>query len=242
MGIIGLVWVFDCFFGFYLTLPARLKEHPRTAANKHLNVTKTFWQRWKISWRIKRTGSRYRFNFDLHRAGGLWFWFLLLVMAVSSISFNLHDEVFEPVVEIFSPLTPSPFDVREEHSPEQPIEARVSFREILNAALREAESFGWQDSANGIFYDPLYGVFGVGFGLDRAPGLGNRWLYFDGVTGLPTGAHRPGEGTAGDVFAQLQYPMHSGQIAGLPGRIMISITGLMVCILSVTGIVIWAKK
>ena len=131
MGIVGLVWVFDCFFGFYLTLPARLKEHARTSANKRVNVTKTFWQRWKISWRIRRTGSRYRFNFDLHRAGGLWFWFLLLVMAVSSVSFNLHEEVFEPVVDIFSPLTPSPFDVREERSPEQPIEARVSFREIL---------------------------------------------------------------------------------------------------------------
>jgi uncharacterized iron-regulated membrane protein len=41
---------------------------------------------------------------------------------------------------------------------------------------------------------------------------------------------------------QAQFPLHSGRILGLPGRILISIMGLVVAMLSVTGIVIWARK
>jgi len=52
----------------------------------------------------------------------------------------------------------------------------------------------------------------------------------------------PGTGTAGDMFLQLQFPLHSGRIAGVPGRIFISFMGLVVAGLSVTGIVIWLKR
>lgn len=66
------------------------------------------------------------------------------------------------------------------------------------------------------------------------------YLYFD-REGTVTGASIPGEGTAGDVVLQWMYPLHSGQIIGLPGRIAICITGLAVSWLSITGVVIWAK-
>jgi uncharacterized iron-regulated membrane protein len=51
-----------------------------------------------------------------------------------------------------------------------------------------------------------------------------------------------GEGTAGDIFVQLQFPLHSGEIAGLAGRIVISISGILVAVLSITGVLIWARK
>ncbi|WP_038382710.1 PepSY domain-containing protein, partial [Bradyrhizobium elkanii] len=52
----------------------------------------------------------------------------------------------------------------------------------------------------------------------------------------------PWVGTAADVFVQMQFPLHSGRIAGLPGRILISLMGLVVAALSVTGVVIWWRK
>ena len=52
----------------------------------------------------------------------------------------------------------------------------------------------------------------------------------------------PWEGTAADVFNQLQFPLHSGRIAGLPGRIIVSFMGIAVAMLSITGLVIWWKK
>ncbi|HEY9571669.1 MAG TPA: PepSY domain-containing protein, partial [Pusillimonas sp.] len=45
-----------------------------------------------------------------------------------------------------------------------------------------------------------------------------------------------------DIFVQLQFPLPSGRILGFPGRVMMSLMGLVVAMLSVTGIVIWARK
>jgi len=245
MGIVGLVWIIDCFLGFYLTLPARARaksEDEEETMHPNGSTGRGFWQRWRSAWRLKRNAGAARLNFDLHRAGGLWFWGLLLMLAVSSVSFNLHEQVFEPVVNAISPLTPTPFDAREERAPGDLLEPGVPLATVLGNAEREARRRGWTEAASGIFYNPLYGLHGVRFGADHAPGLGNSWLYFDGQSGEPLGGHVPGEGSAGDVFHQLQYPLHSGQILGLPGRIVICITGLAVAMLSVTGVVIWARK
>ncbi len=73
-------------------------------------------------------------------------------------------------------------------------------------------------------------------------GLGNSWLYFDGQDGRFISALVPGTGSAGDIFMQAQFPLHSGRILGLPGRILVSLMGLAVAMLSVTGVVIWLKK
>jgi len=62
------------------------------------------------------------------------------------------------------------------------------------------------------------------------------------LTGHVLGRQIPGHGSAGDIFMQAQFPLHSGRIAGLPGRIAISFTGAVVAMLSVTGVLIWLKK
>ena len=70
LGIVALVWTIDCFVGFYLTLPAGKGE---------------FWWHWRPAWLIKWNASAFRINFDLHRAGGLWLWAILLIFAWSSV-------------------------------------------------------------------------------------------------------------------------------------------------------------
>ena len=67
-------------------------------------------------------------------------------------------------------------------------------------------------------------------------------LYYDGKDGKLLGDRVPWEGTAADIFVQLQFPLHSGRILGMPGRILMSVMGLIVAMLSITGIYIWLKK
>ena len=67
-------------------------------------------------------------------------------------------------------------------------------------------------------------------------------LYYDGRSAALIGEEEPWEGTVADVFSQLQFPLHSGRIVGLPGRIIVSIMGIAVAMLSITGLVIWWKK
>lgn len=72
-------------------------------------------------------------------------------------------------------------------------------------------------------------------------GAGAPILYYD-RNGASLGARVPWTGSAGDIFLQMQFPIHTGRILGMPGRIMISIMGLVVAALSVTGVVIWERK
>jgi uncharacterized iron-regulated membrane protein len=89
-------------------------------------------------------------------------------------------------------------------------------------------------------------VYGVGlFEGDNSHGdggLGNPWLYFDMRTGERAGADIPGRGSAGDIVMQAMFPLHSGRILGVAGRVLISLCGIAVATLCVTGVLIWARK
>lgn len=223
MGIVALVWFLDAFVALSISFP-------RGSA-------------WIKSFVFRVRAGGYRLIFDLHRSSGVWLWPLLLVFALTAVDMNLGRYVVRPVVGLFSPLTPSPFD--EERAPRAE-EQRVPRRQIIENARVEARRRGLSAPVGGIFYAPLAGLYGVGFyepGDDHGDGgLGNPWLYFDGATGKYVSAQVPGEGSAGDFFMQLQFPIHSGRIAGLAGRVIITLLGLVICTLSVTGIVIWARK
>jgi uncharacterized iron-regulated membrane protein len=67
-------------------------------------------------------------------------------------------------------------------------------------------------------------------------------LYLSAEDGRLISSNQPWHGTTADVFAQLQLPLHGGRILGMPGRIMMSLLGVAVVMLSVTGIVIWWRK
>jgi uncharacterized iron-regulated membrane protein len=89
-------------------------------------------------------------------------------------------------------------------------------------------------------------MYGVGFfepGDEHGDGgLGNPWLYFNASDGSPAGADIPGAGSAGDIFLQAQFPIHSGRIIGVTGRVIVSLLGLAVAALSVTGLVLWWRR
>ncbi len=237
LGVVAVLWTIDCFVGFYLTLP------PRPASAK---ARKGFWSRWKPAWQIKTKASLYRINFDIHRAFGLWLWGVLFTVAFTAFSLNLYSEVFYPAMSKISKVTPSPFDVRQPADINSPIVARKTYAQVLATAQAEAGKRGWAAPAGAVFYSPEYGIYGVGFfapgGDHGAAGVGPPYLYYDGADGRLLGERQPWKGTAADIFVQAQFPLHSGRILGLPGRILISFVGLVVAALSVTGVIIWLKK
>ncbi len=226
MGLVSIAWFLDCFIALYLSFPS--------------------WRAWRKSFAFRVGKGGYALNFDAHRSGGVWLWALLLLLAVTSISLNLGNEVVRPVVNQISPLTPTPFETRPLRPLDQPIMPTLTRTRIVELGKAEADRLGIAEPAGAVFYGALQGIYGVGFyepGNDHGDGgLGNSWLYFDEKDGTLLGKHIPGTGSVGDVFMQAQFPLHSGRILGIPGRIFVSLLGLSVAILSVTGVVIWAKK
>ncbi|RAK57963.1 PepSY-associated TM helix domain-containing protein [Phenylobacterium deserti] len=226
MGLIGIAWAIDCFVALWISFPS-------LAA-------------WKKSFAFRWRQGGYRLMFDYHRSGGVWLWALLLTLAVTSVSMNLGTQVVRPIVSMFSPLSADVFSERTPRAFDEPSVGGLPRQQVIEIAVAEGARRGFSDPAGGLFYSPMYDVYGVGFyepGNDHGDGgLGNAWLYFDGRTGAPASAHIPGKGTAGDIFLQAQFPIHSGRIIGVPGRILVSILGAAVAAFSVTGIIIWAKK
>lgn len=238
LGVVALLWALDCFTGFVLTLPAQRRA---TAGEGQ-----SFRARWAKAWKVRTGAGAYKLNFDLHRAGSLWTWALLFILAFTAFSLNLYREVFFPAMSLVSDVTPSPFDLRQPNPPHRPIAARVGAGEALARARAEAQRRGWRAPAGSLFYSREFGIYGVDFYRPGdghgAGGVGHPRLYLDGTDGRVLGERLPWTGSAADVFVQAQFPLHSGRILGLPGRILISAMGLVVAMLSVTGVYVWWKK
>jgi uncharacterized iron-regulated membrane protein len=247
LGVIAMIWTIDCFTGFYLTLPAKRRTRAHGTEESEAGVAaRSWWQRWKPAWLVRWHAGPTKLNFDLHRAFSLWAWGLLFIVAFTAFSLNLYSEVFYPLMSKVSQVTPSPFDVRAPSDKHQPIEPVLSYAQILARGEAAAEERGWTEPAGSAFYVPEWGIYGVEFYLPGdghgVGGVGHPKLYFDGRDGQLLGDFRPWRGTAADLFVQAHFPLHSGRILGVPGRILISALGLVVAMLSVTGVVIWLKK
>lgn len=246
MGSIAAIWAIDCFIGFYLTFPLRHAANLGRLQDVERALRRGWWVRWQPAWRIKTSGSGYRISFDVHRAFGLWTWLLLFMLAFTAFSLNFYREIFLPLMSTVSELTPTPFSVRSPTDRHRPIEPAVDFERVLDLGRHEAARRGWSDPAGAVSYNPRYGIYSVRFfppGDDHgAAGVGPATLYFDAGDGRLLGDRQPWKGTAADIFVQAQFPLHSGRILGLPGRILVSVMGLVVAALSVTGVVIWYRK
>lgn len=241
LGGVALLWTLDCFVGFVLTLPAR-----RRADAPARGPARGFRARWAPAWRIRTSSGGYRVAFDLHRAFGLWTWALLLILAFTAFSLNLYREVFYPLMSQVSQVTPTPYDERVPAPLHAPIAARLTREEAVGIAREEAERRGWREPAGAVGYSPQIGVYTVGFfhpgGDHGAAGVGPARIFLDGQDGRLLGQREPWVGTAADIFVQAQFPLHSGRILGLPGRVAVSAMGLVVAALSVTGVVIWWRR
>lgn len=237
LGIVALTWTLDCFIGFYLTLPRRRRSKRESGS---------FWRRWQPAWKVRWRGGSHKLNFDLHRAFGLWTWGLLFVIAFTGFSLNLYREVFYPLMSSVSEVTPTPIDSRTPSGHHAPIEADYGFERAIALARQAGLERGWNQPVNSLWHAREYDVYRLEFFSAEeghgSGGVGHKAVYLDASSGEVLGDWLPWQGTAADLFVQAQFPMHSGRILGLPGRILISVMGLVVAMLSVTGIVIWWRK
>lgn len=224
LGFVAIVWMLDSVIALVLAFPS-LKT----------------WRK-SFAFRVRRGG--YALAFDLHRSGGVWVWGLLGVIAITSISMNLKAPVVRPVVSLFSTLAPDP-EV-EARPPAAPDAATLSRERVVARASAAGKRLMLNAGPGGIAYLPASKLYAVGY---FAPGdiygdyhLGNAWTYWDATTGTQISQTVPGVGSAGDLFLQAQFPLHSGRLLGTAGRIAISFMGVMVAALSATGMIIWLKK
>ncbi|MGY1892054.1 PepSY-associated TM helix domain-containing protein [Pseudomonas sp. SDT291_1_S447] len=225
MGLVAIAWVIDCFVALWLTLPRG----------------KPFWKKWSKAWKVKG-GHAYRLNFDLHRAGGLWLWLLLLPIAVSSVAMNLPSQVFKPAVSLFSPIEPSVYEARGRMPTSELGVTKLSYQKAYERALQEGKRLGLTAAIGELYYSFEYNFYGAGFGQHDTEAHGKSWLFFHGTDGRLLRQEIAGQGTLGEQFYRLQLPIHGGRIIGVTGQVMITLLGILIAGLSGTGVYIWWRK
>lgn len=242
-GLAAMLWTIDCFVGFYLTLP------PKAARPKAERPAEPFLSRWRPSWRVRWKSTSYKLNFDLHRAGGLWLWPLLLVFAWSSVSFNL-PQVYAPVMSAFGAQDPNAILTdamlpTPRNAPRLDFRAATAIGERLAepqaarhglAVLPSGERWIWHVPASGMY------VYGFTTGADISHHGGGTRIAFDSDTGALKGVEIPTGVNGANTFSNWIMALHTAHVFGLPYRVFVTVLGLMVTMLSVTGVVIWLKK
>ena len=228
-GIAALIWTIDCFVGFYLTLPLSKRG---------------WWRRWRKACGVRLpVRNRYKLNVDLHLASGLWLWPVLLVFAWSSVAMNLR-EVYDPVMRLLgveSPYAALPDKVAAEGF--KPDWRRALIQAKTHAAA-QGEVRGYQTiSDDYLYFDSSKNVFSYSFrtSLDftNHGGWSTLSFYPDGrlaQTLIADGGLDEG-GVDNWMFA-----LHMANVWGLPYRIFVSVLGLAITALSVTGVLIWTRK
>lgn len=231
MGIVALLWTLDCFVGMILTWPR----------------ARPFLVKWKPAWLIKWQAGFYRVNLDLHRACGLWLWVMLLLIAWSSVMFNLRDQIYLPVMSqilpfdtswrgsapLPKPLAQPPLEWPQAHAMARAAMARFAQERGLTIDFEEKLSM---DRRRGLY------AYMVHSNADIRSDTGNTGLLIDPATGDIRGHWLPQGDRSGNTFSNWIGALHMGQVFGLPWRIFLAVLGVLVSVLTVTGIVIWWKK
>lgn len=73
-------------------------------------------------------------------------------------------------------------------------------------------------------------------------GDGSTRVSVDAFSGTVLRVRDPLTAAAGDTFFNWQYPLHTGEAFGLPGRLLVSFSGLTPLLFMVTGLVLWLGR
>ena len=212
-GSLGLLWVATLFIGFALAWP------------KHRNG-------WGKALSIKRGAGSFRLMYDLHRTVGLVAGILLVITAFTGAVMNLPD-VARPLVSSLSALTPPPKGSSADERPQ------ISWQQALAAAQATMPLA----TPARIARDDKHGVYQVRLRKpDEIQDGGSVRVFIDAADGHVLRSLDPLKGSAGDIFMGVQYGLHTGQILGLPGKILVAFLGLLPLLFMITGIAIWLQK
>ena len=236
-GLIAIVWTLDCFIGAALTFPARLK--------KRSPGSKPWLLRWRPSWLLRRHGGSYKLVFDLHRAGGLWLWAMLLVFAWSGVAFNLYGAYAAVMHPLFAHQGAEEVVARHTPSPGTQLDwpaARTQGRQLMDALARQHAFTIIEENA--LAYERALGVYSynVRSSRDVRAHKGLTTVFFDAASGRQLATWLPTGAASGDTIRSWISALHMASMWGWPFKLFICAMGVLVAGLSVTGVLIWRRK
>jgi uncharacterized iron-regulated membrane protein len=227
MGVITVVWLVTTLIGLYIAWPKR--------------------GQWRRALAIKWSAGAPRGWFDAHRSIGLVSSLILLPVMITGLWWNL-DFMTRPLVQAILPQSGSIHLMSEHHAATHVDAPRVFVDEIVSRALLHEPGA----MLSRVVFDYSMGQYTVWLqqpGGNRLVWLahdmnggGNAMLTYSMLDGALTQAVNARTARAGDVYAGLQYPLHTGGYFGLVGRCLWLLAALVPAMLALSGVYLWAKR
>lgn len=189
--------------------------------------------RWAQAWSFKRDAAPERRVYDLHKLVGAGGAVLLLMLCLTGVLLTWQRQI-TPWLNRVSPVF-------------QPPQVQVSGPPVMALAQAVSVAQGvfpgaqprWVESAPRVGGLLRVQLWQAGEPSRRFP---RTQVWLDAATGEVVGV-RDGlsAGAADTLFAWL-HPLHNGEVAGWPGRILILLSGVLPLVLGVTGCWRWQHK
>ncbi len=249
IGLLGIVWLAENIVGLYLTLP------PRPKPNRSGKKPRSFVRRWSTSWKISRPAPPARRMLDLHRASGLWLWPLLMVFAITGFALNLGG-IYAGMVDLFAD-----YAHYQERPPRAPLAQPLMDPPVdwFRAADLGQRYFAWQAGVQDFTLGKPAAIeyrrdLGIYFFLmhtsrDLVDAQGNptetdspataATIAIDARDGHFMGLQLPTGQRAANTVTSWLMALHVTAIGGRAWQVAVSVFGLLVVALSVTGPLLW---
>jgi len=187
---------------------------------------------------IKRNASPERFNFDLHKTFGFYSSVVLLFLILSGV-YLVFPEYGRGLVSVFSPVT-EPYPKYQSVVPngdKKPI-SLAKVKAITDARFPDGQYrfIGFPEDEEGVYFVGKPEIDEVN------QKEAYRRLWIDQYSGKIIHLRESNMRTAGDIFVEWLYPLHTGEAFGFTGQLIILISGLIPLLLYVTGVNRWLQK
>lgn len=216
VGVLGLFLAISLLSGVFLWWPAN--------AN------------WRSAFRLRWNAGTVRRTYDLHKFGGIAGFPVLLILALSGFALDLPTWA-NPMISFFSPLSTLPRPVSTPIGTPRRITVdkavAIAQKRFPRAEVRWVETPG---NDRGVYLIRLYQA---GEPSRRFP---KTMVWVDQYSGAVHAERDAWERSAGDGLLAWLHPLHSGEALGLPGRILVFLSGLVLPLLFVTGLLRWRQK
>lgn len=253
IGILGLIWALESVLGLYLTLPVSSGAKIKSPSV----VRRSFISRWKTAWQIKRGAGTNRLIFDWHRAVGLWVWLLLFMFTFTGFALNLphwYASALNTVTDYAHLQERPPGPLLEKPLVHPPVSwsqaLELGQRYIAEQARAQGFTVGRPASLE---YSRSYGMYFYDTHTSRDLSDGSTpteteslataaTLAIDARDGRLLGVQIPTGQRAANTFTSWIVALHTTAIGGLAWQIAVSVFGIVVVTIIVTGVLIWWRR
>jgi uncharacterized iron-regulated membrane protein len=219
VGAAGLLLVLLCVTGPWLWWPGR----------RHIALGLTV--KWAASWR--------RVTFDLHRVSGVYPLVLLVVVALTGAAFSFYDYVKPALTRVLDGKAAT-----EEMPPTSTVRPGATPLSLDALALRADQALpGATTQALILPSHPEAAVHVVKRFPEEIGRHGRSEVWLDQYSGRVLRVTDSRTAPLGvRLLDHWALPVHTGEIAGLPGRILVCVAGLAPLVLFATGLLMWRNR